>query len=85
MARHISFDEIVEILHSETIARGSSVYVRHGLNKRFGRGKWRKMKGAALWQRPEDDKVFLIEVHWFEAHGVGRHLPKLVRYLEQES
>ncbi|MCB0084969.1 MAG: hypothetical protein KDE47_28710 [Caldilineaceae bacterium] len=85
MARHITFDQIIDILNSETIASGRGVHVRHGLDKRFGRGKWRKMKGAVLWQHPGDGKVYLAEVHWFEAHGVGRYLPKLIRYLEQES
>lgn len=83
MARHITFDEIIKIINAETIASGHGVHVRHGLDKRFGRGKWRKMKGSVLWQRPEDGRICLVEVHWFEAHGVGRHLPKLIRYLEQ--
>ncbi|MEZ4727810.1 MAG: hypothetical protein R3E79_11835 [Caldilineaceae bacterium] len=84
MARHITFDEIIKILTTVTIASGVGVHVRHGLNQRFGRGNWRKMKGSVLWQRPSDGKVFLVEVHWFEAHGIGRHLPKMIRYLEQE-
>jgi hypothetical protein len=37
-----------------------------------------------LWRRPEDGTIWLIEAHWFEAHGLGKQLPKLVRYLEKE-
>lgn len=38
MARHIRFDDVLEILHIEVIARGNSVHVRHALNRQFGRG-----------------------------------------------
>ncbi|MFZ4656425.1 MAG: hypothetical protein ACOYNY_05415 [Caldilineaceae bacterium] len=84
MARHISFDDVLEILTKEIIASGTGVHARYALNRQFGRGNWRKVKGAVLWRRPEDGTIWVIEAHWFEAHGIGRELPKLVRYLEKE-
>jgi hypothetical protein len=55
----------------EVIARGRSVDVRGNLTETFGGRNWRKMKGFA---RIEDDhgRIGDAEIHWFEAHGVGR-------------
>ncbi|MEZ4727429.1 MAG: hypothetical protein R3E79_09875 [Caldilineaceae bacterium] len=46
MARHIHFDDVLEILHPEVIAKGNRVHVRHALNRQFGQGNWRKLKGV---------------------------------------
>lgn len=55
----------------EVIARGAGVRVRDYLTDKYGGGKWRKMKGIAL---VEDDNGYFgkAEIHWFEAHGIGR-------------
>ncbi len=45
MPRH--FDIISEINDIEVIARGRGVDARHRLNRAYGRGNWRKLKGKA--------------------------------------
>ena len=55
----------------ETIAVGRGVYIRRWLERTHGKGRWRKMKGMATVQLA--DGVFCeAEIHWYEAHGVGR-------------
>lgn len=75
------FEIIGQIEAAETIARGSSVRIRHFLNQSFGRGDWRKRKGIAL-VRYEDGRMGRAEIHWFEAHGIGRVLQKVIREIE---
>ncbi|MFP4031405.1 MAG: hypothetical protein ACLFTV_07570 [Desulfococcaceae bacterium] len=69
-----------EIKNIEVIAKGSSVKIRRRLEKRYGRGNWRKMKGIAR-VRLSDGSVTLAEIHWFEAHGIGRKNFKVKYYI----
>lgn len=58
----------------ETIARGVSVRERGHLAEKYGehrRRQWRKMKGFANVKLP-DDTIWRAEIHWYEAHGIGR-------------
>jgi hypothetical protein len=64
-----------------TIAAGVSVRVRGYLRKSYGRGRWRKMKGVATVRLRTGD-VRTVELHWYEAHGVGRRDYKIKRYLD---
>jgi len=64
-----------------TIAKGKSVRQRKYLNQKFGRGRWRKMKGKAVIKY-SNGKVTKAEIHWFEAHGLGRVHEKSIRDLE---
>jgi hypothetical protein len=80
LARH-DFEFLSELYSIETIARGSGVEQRAFLNRRFGRGRWRKMKGRALIQY-SDGRTTEAEIHWFEAHGIGRVLEKSIRDLK---
>ena len=45
------------------------------------RTRWRKRKGIAK-VRLEDGAVLLAEVHWYEAHGIGRRDLKIKRYID---
>ncbi|MEM7537763.1 MAG: hypothetical protein AAF639_36670 [Chloroflexota bacterium] len=65
----------------ETIAKGKGVRQRAFLNRQFGRGRWRKMKGKAVIQY-HNGKITEAEIHWFEANGIGRKLPKAIRDIE---
>jgi len=67
----MDFEIIGKITDIETIATGRSIRDLARLHKRFGRGRWRKMKGFAT-VRLEDDTIHTAEVHWYEAHGIGR-------------
>ena len=55
----------------QTIAVGPRIRGLARLRRRFGRGRWRKMKGVAR-VRLIDCTIHTAEVHWYEAHGIGR-------------
>jgi len=42
------------------------------LNKQFGHGRWRKLKGRATVERISNGRIRLAEIHWYEAHGIGK-------------
>lgn len=69
-----------EIKDIETIALGRGVYIRHYLESTYGKGHWRKRKGKAT-VRLADGTVAGAEIHWFEAHGIGRKDFKVKRIL----
>ena len=68
------------ILRIETIAIGSSIRDLPRLRKLYGSGRWRKLKRIATVRLP-DDRVCRAEVHWYEAHGIGRKELKVKRLL----
>lgn len=74
------FEILGEIRGIEVIAAGRGVHSRQALNKKFGKGRWRKMKGIAIlkWN---DGAICEAELHWYEAHGIGRVLFKRKRTL----
>lgn len=72
----MDFEIVSEITDIETIAHGSGIRERTRLNKQYGQGKWRKLKGVAR-VRLVDATIHLAEVHWYEAHGIGRREFKL--------
>ena len=65
----------------ETIAANLSIRERGRLKAEFGGGRWRKLKGAAVVRLP-NGRLRRVELHWYEAHGVGRRLMKVKRYLD---
>jgi hypothetical protein len=65
------FALIGEIEEIETIAVGTSIHEVARLRKTYGRGRWRKLKGIAL-VRLEDGSECDAELHWYEAHGIGK-------------
>jgi hypothetical protein len=65
------FEIISEITEIQVIAKGTGVRIRHHLNSTYGRGNWRKLKGNAVVEYTNGE-VWLVELHWFEAHGIGR-------------
>lgn len=70
MARY-DFTLLAELTDIEVIARGTGVRARHYLNRKYGRGQWRKLKGVALVEY-DNGEICLAELHWFECHGIGR-------------
>jgi len=75
------FETVGKITDVETIATGSSIRELPELRARFGQGRWRKRKGVAN-VRLSDGTIRLAEVHWYEAHGVGKVRIKIKRYLD---
>jgi hypothetical protein len=75
------FDILGEVGEIETIAVGSRIRDRDRLQKLYGKGNWRKMKGVALI-RLRSGHVRKAELHWYEAHGIGKKEFKRKRYLD---
>ncbi len=67
----IDFEIVSEISKIQTIAMGPSVRDRARLRKRYGKGRWRKLKGIAD-VRLVSGRIRLAEIHWYEAHGLGK-------------
>lgn len=65
----------------ETIAVGNRIRELPRLEKLYGSGCWRKMKGEAKI-RLRNGRVVRAELHWYEAHGIGRKELKRKRYLD---
>ncbi|MEK6751153.1 MAG: hypothetical protein AABZ00_02715 [Chloroflexota bacterium] len=76
-----SFSIISDITNEEVIAIGNSIRDLPRLRKMYGDGRWRKMKGIALIQL-SNGRVRKAEIHWYEAHGIGRKEFKRKGYLE---
>lgn len=74
------FEILDDIRDVETIATGQGVHVRRRLNLIHGKGRWRKRKGVAT-VRLDDGTVHDAEIHWFEAHGIGRREFKIKKIL----
>jgi len=75
------FEIVGDITHAETFAIGASIREIARLRKRFGRGRWRKRKGIAR-VRLEDGAIRQAEVHWYEAHGIGRRDLKIKHFID---
>ncbi len=76
-----SFEIIGEITDIETIAVGRAIREVTRLRKQYGAGRWRKLKGVALI-RLATGGVRRAELHWYEAHGIGKKEIKRKRYLD---
>jgi hypothetical protein len=75
----IDFEVIGKITHIETIAVEPAIREPPTLQNRFGRGRWRKLKGVAT-VRLFDGTIRLAQLHWYEAHGIGKKRMKIRRY-----
>ena len=75
------FKVVGSITEIETIAIGNRIRELLSLQTRFGRGRWRKLKGVATVSL-SDGTIRLAELHWYEAHGIGRVRMKVKRYLD---
>ncbi|MGR3318201.1 MAG: hypothetical protein ACUZ8O_06935 [Candidatus Anammoxibacter sp.] len=73
-----NFKILGEIRDIETIAKGHGVNIRRYLVRTYGKGRWRKIKSFARVQLP-DGAIIDAEIHWFEAHGIGRKDFKIKR------
>ena len=75
------FEIINEIEDIETIAVGGNIKDIMRLRKQFGTGRWRKLKGIASI-RLKNGGIRKAELHWYEAHGVGRKKMKIKKFLD---
>jgi hypothetical protein len=67
----MKFEVVGELTSIETIATGRSIRIPPLLNKRYGKGRWRKKKGIAVIKL-QDGSYRQAEIHWYEAHGIGK-------------
>ena len=77
----MKFEIIGKIEAIETIAVGRGIRVLPYLQKTYGCGRWRKLKGIAYVRLPNGN-VRRVELHWYEAHGIGRRDVKIKYYLD---
>ena len=77
----MDFKILDRLEHIETIAGGGAIREIKRLRRTYGRGRWRKRKGTSRVQL-RDGRIRLAEVHWYEAHGLGRYEFKIKYYLD---
>jgi len=79
----MDFEIVGEITVVETIAVGKGIRDLKRLRRNYGKGRWRKMKGTARI-RLTSGRTRLAELHWYEAHGIGKKEIKRKRYLDYD-
>jgi hypothetical protein len=77
----MDFEVVGDLTDVETIAAGSGIRELARLRRLYGKGRWRKMKGVARI-RLNDGRIRVAELHWYEAHGIGKKEFKRKRYLD---
>ncbi len=77
----MDFEVVGDITDVETFAVGASIRELPRLRRVYGGGRWRKRKGTAT-VRLADGSALRAEVHWYEAHGIGRVEMKIKRFLD---
>jgi len=77
----MNFEIIGSINNIETIAVENGIRDIRRLRRMYGKGRWRKLKGEALINL-RNGKIRLAELHWYEAHGIGKREMKRKRYLD---
>jgi len=78
----MDFELVGRISEIETIAAGRAIRVLRYLRRAYGRGRWRKMKGVATVRLP-NGALRRVELHWYEAHGIGKRDLRIKRYLDE--
>jgi len=77
----VKFEIIGKIEDIQIIAIGKKIRELVYLQKIYGHGRWRKLKGKATVKLPNGN-VRRVELHWYEAHGIGRKDIKIKHYLD---
>ena len=77
----MNFEIVSEITQIQPIAVGRQIRDLARLRKMYGKGRWRKLKGVAD-VRLRSGRIRLAELHWYEAHGIGRKEMKRKLYLD---
>jgi hypothetical protein len=78
----MDFEVVGDISDVETFAVGNAIRELPRLRRAYGAGRWRKRKGVARI-RLADGTVCKVELHWYEAHGIGRKEMKIKRFLDE--
>lgn len=75
------FKIVGPITNVESVAAGAAIRERRRLWKAYGKGRWRKLKGAADIEF-HDGTICHAEIHWYQAHGIGAKEYKIKRILD---
>ena len=75
------FEIVGPITDVETIAAGRSIRQLSRLRRQYGQGRWRKLTGIVT-VRIASGELRRAEIHWYEAHGIGRVRHKIKRFLD---
>lgn len=75
------FEIVGPIQSTEVITAGAGIRELMNLRRLFGDGKWRKLKGIARVKLPSGN-IRQCELHWYEAHGIGKRKIKIKRFLD---
>ena len=75
------FEITGEVENIEMIAVGGRIRDIMRLRKQYGPARWRKLKGVAK-VRLLSGRLCNAELHWYEAHGIGRKKMKIKRILD---
>jgi hypothetical protein len=65
----------------EIVAVGRSIRQLSRFRRRYGSGRWRKLKGIGS-VRLASGGLRRAEIHWYEAHGIGRVGQKIKRFID---
>jgi hypothetical protein len=76
------FEIIGSIYAIEVIASGSEIRDLPRLIKFYGKARWRKLKGIATVRLLRSGHVRLADLHWYEAHGIGKREMKIAHHLD---
>ena len=76
------FEVISKIEDIEVIAVGRQIRDLEWLRKTCGSGRWRKLKGFARVRFLDNGEEFEAELHWYEAHGIGKVETKIKELFE---
>jgi len=77
----MKFELIGNIENVQIIAVGPRIQKLQQLRKKYGRGRWRKLKGIGR-VRLADGYECDAELHWYEAHGIGKKEMKVKDLLD---
>lgn len=77
----MDFELAGEITNIEAIAVNLSIRDRRRLWRWYGKGRWRKLKGEAMVRLPSGNLRY-AEIHWYEAHGIGKKEFKVTKFLD---
>jgi hypothetical protein len=77
----VKFKIIDQVEQTDIIAIGNDMRNLAYLQKTYGYGRWRKLKGIAQVELP-NGFIRRVELHGYEAHVIGRKDIKIKYYLD---
>ena len=77
----MKFELIGKLEDVQIIAVGPRIHKLQQLRKKYGRGRWRKLKGIGRVRLPDGAECD-AELHWYEAHGIGKKEMKVKELLD---